>query len=202
MADKYANFAELALHEPPGAYRIRHRSTESSIAVIAPHGGAIEPGTSEIALAIAGDDLSYYLFDGQKTSNNAALHITSTNFDEPVCARLIATADRVLAIHGERSEDEMSFLGGRDELLTSSICAALQAAQFNVARHDDPQLQGTAQANVVNRGKRGEGVQLELSAGLRHRFFASLDLRGRGRPTPMLAEFARAVRSALRCHGG
>lgn len=92
VADKYSSFAELVQNEPPGAYSIRWRKTESTIAVIAPHGGAIEPGTSEIALEIAGADLSYYLFDGQKAKENSALHITSTRFDEPICRQLIATA--------------------------------------------------------------------------------------------------------------
>jgi phage replication-related protein YjqB (UPF0714/DUF867 family) len=57
------------------------------VAVIAPHGGGIEPGTSELATAIAGDDFSLYLFEGLKSAGNGELHITSTNFDEPISAK-------------------------------------------------------------------------------------------------------------------
>jgi phage replication-related protein YjqB (UPF0714/DUF867 family) len=42
-------------------------------AVIAPHGGAIEPGTTEVAEAIAGDRFSFYTLEGVKTRDNKRL---------------------------------------------------------------------------------------------------------------------------------
>jgi phage replication-related protein YjqB (UPF0714/DUF867 family) len=44
--------------------------------VIAPDGGSIEPGTSEIALKIAGLDFSFYAFEGRRKQHNNCLHIT------------------------------------------------------------------------------------------------------------------------------
>jgi len=48
MADKYASFQELQRGERRGVYRVLSRARKATIAVIAPHGGKIEPGTSEI----------------------------------------------------------------------------------------------------------------------------------------------------------
>lgn len=90
MSDKYNNFAELSAGELPGSYRIDFRNSHSEVIIAAAHGGSIEPGTSEITLALAGNSRSYYLFEGNKASNNRDLHITSSNFDEPECITLLS----------------------------------------------------------------------------------------------------------------
>ncbi len=54
MTDKYPNFATLEQHERSGIdYCVLVRREEPAFAIVAPHGGGIEPGTSEIADAIA-----------------------------------------------------------------------------------------------------------------------------------------------------
>jgi phage replication-related protein YjqB (UPF0714/DUF867 family) len=89
--DKYKSFAGLKAVERAGVDYCRIILPQNSeIAVIAPHGGGIEPGTSEIAKAIAGDKFSLYCFEGLKTEGNYRdLHITGTNFDDPDCVQLI-----------------------------------------------------------------------------------------------------------------
>jgi len=90
MADTYPNFAALARSQRSGIdYRVLVRRAEPAFAVIAPHGGGIEPGTSEIADAIAGEKHSCYEFEGLKPSGNSVLHITSTHFDEPMCLTVL-----------------------------------------------------------------------------------------------------------------
>lgn len=90
MADKYATFSLLAESMREGRdFRRRRRKRRVATAVIAPHGGGIEPGTSEVADAVAADDFSFYAFEGIK-SKNGDLHITSTRFDEPRCVTLPA----------------------------------------------------------------------------------------------------------------
>jgi phage replication-related protein YjqB (UPF0714/DUF867 family) len=42
---------------------------------VAPHGGAIEPGTSEVAKQVADNDLSLFIFEGIKPKGNKRLHI-------------------------------------------------------------------------------------------------------------------------------
>lgn len=197
MADKYANFAALEHVESPHAYAIRVRELGSHTVVLAPHGGEIEPGTSEVALALAGDDMSYYLFEGLKHKGNADLHITSTSFDEPRCLILVNTATVVVAVHGEASDEPVVYLGGRNAAYREALEDALAVAGFVACRHTNPALQGRDPLNIVNRGLSGVGVQLELSRGLRKQFFASLRRDGRRQPTPKLEAFARAVRSVV-----
>ena len=66
---KYASFAELALHEADGRdFRVvRIDRPGSTVAILAPHGGRIEAGTSEIAELIAGTEHSLFCFEGLKT---------------------------------------------------------------------------------------------------------------------------------------
>ena len=122
MADKYHSFNELSRNETSGmAFSISVRRARGSFAIVAPHGGEIEPGTSKIADAVAAKEFSYYAFDGLKVvSGNADLHITSTRFDEPMCLTVIGNSNVVLTVHGEESEVEGGavavFLGGLDDM--------------------------------------------------------------------------------------
>lgn len=199
MADKYANYMELARAQREGAdFSVTVRDRGSSLVVVAPHGGAIEPGTSEIALAVASDGLSCYLFEGLKPTGNSELHITSTNFDEPRCLQLISASMMVLALHGEGSMREVVFLGGREEELGSRLRQSLNNQGFDVAVHENQALQGLNPRNICNRGKLGRGLQLEISKGLRRTFFQSLDREGRRAKTARFVDFVSALGSALR----
>src|SRR5262245_11150501 len=79
VADKYRNFAALEKHERAGSdYDVLVRRAQDRFAIVAPHGGGIEPGTSELADGVAGLEHSFYTFEGLKTSGNGDLHITAT----------------------------------------------------------------------------------------------------------------------------
>jgi phage replication-related protein YjqB (UPF0714/DUF867 family) len=198
MPDKYLNFAALERNERRNIdFCVRSRDLGSRIAVIAPHGGKIEPGTSEVAIAIAGANLSFYAFEGRKPMGNRVLHITSTRFDEPTCLALIATAERVIAIHGEKSEDEVVFLGGLDKVGRTRMRNVIRREGFCVKTHTRRSLQGIGISNICNRGNAQTGIQVELSNGLRRSFFRSLSANGRNEHKPKLREFASAVREAL-----
>lgn len=198
MPDKYLNFAALASAEPPNAYSISMRNAGSPVVVVAPHGGGIEPGTSEIALAIAGSDLSYYLFEGKKVKNNRDLHITSSNFDEPEGLALMRNTNTVLAVHGEESDAETVYLGGLDVAALALLRRTLEHDGYEVREHANPQLQGLHKRNICNIGRNGAGVQLELSAGLRGSFFEAPTRSGRRKPTARLSEFATLIGRAVR----
>ncbi|MCZ6709482.1 MAG: poly-gamma-glutamate hydrolase family protein, partial [Gammaproteobacteria bacterium] len=77
--DKYANFRQLSENETEGVdFRVATRMLKAArTAVVAPHGGAIEPGTTEFALSVVGSELNYATFEGLKVSGNRDLHITS-----------------------------------------------------------------------------------------------------------------------------
>ena len=64
MADRSPDFATLAAaHEQDRDYRITVQDRGTRVVILAPHGGMIEPETASIARAVAGDDLSFYLFE-------------------------------------------------------------------------------------------------------------------------------------------
>ncbi len=199
MPDKYASFSALANGEVEGIdFCVRLLKRESPIAVIAPHGGGIEPGTSEIAEAIAGDDLSFYSFDGMKSAGNSVLHITSTRFDEPECLSLVEASRQVIAIHGEGSNKVVIFLGGRDIATLEKLRDSFARSGFRCEKHEDPAMQGTDKNNICNRGQTGAGIQLELGNGLRHSFFESLATRkGRETKTECFDRFVKSVWQAL-----
>jgi phage replication-related protein YjqB (UPF0714/DUF867 family) len=199
VADKYANFAELSRSERPGIdFGIRLRQAQGAFAIVAPHGGGIEPGTSEIADAVAAEASSFYAFQGLKPSGNADLHITSTRFDEPLCRTLISRSTVVLTIHGEHGDDDGEvFVGGLDERLGRRLGAALAAKGFQVGRHPDPRLQGRDRRNLCNRGTSGQGVQLELARAVRKEMFSSLSPSGRKQTTARFSAFVGALRSVL-----
>ena len=159
MADTYPNFATLEQHERAGIdYAVLVRREEPAFAIIAPHGGGIEPGTSEIADAIACQRWSFYAFEGLKRTGNRVLHLTSTCFDEPMCLVLLGNTNRVVTIHGEESDDdgEGVFVGGLDDDLGTSIGACLTAEGFNVRKHPGPQPAGARPSEHLQqrRGRR------------------------------------------------
>src|SRR5436190_3467580 len=78
---------------------------EAAKVVLALHGGGIEGGTSEIGLAVAGyhpatlapiadchglHDL--WIFEGLLTTDNNALHVTATHYDDPIALALVTHA--------------------------------------------------------------------------------------------------------------
>jgi phage replication-related protein YjqB (UPF0714/DUF867 family) len=187
MPDKYSGYAELISSEPHGAWRLRHEDRGSDVLVIAPHAGMIEHDTGEIAIAIAGDDLSYYLFEGRKHDHNRDLHLASARFDEPTALEMCSRARLVVAVHGKGVHDEIAYVGGGRRELVSALCAALIAAGFEAREETDPELGGRESRNLCNRGA-GGGLQLELGSSLRHRL---------GGQEIRRAEFAAAVRSVV-----
>lgn len=199
LADEYSNFKELAKSEAEGEdFAIKFADRKSNVLIMAPHAGGIEPGTSEIGLAIAQEELSYYLFEGIKSVGNAVLHITSTNFDEPQALHIAAKSKYIVAIHGERSESEVVYLGGRNQDLQNHIIASLKNEGFQVRKHHNPGLQGVSLTNICNRCASALGIQLELGKGLRRKFFMSLSSEGRKQTTEELEKFSTAVREGLK----
>jgi phage replication-related protein YjqB (UPF0714/DUF867 family) len=100
MPDRYRNYRALSAAERIGIdFSIETQDRETALIIATPHGGGIEPGTSEVARAIAGTNYSYYLFNGLKETGNQSLHITSSNFDEPSCRALLSSARIVIAVH-------------------------------------------------------------------------------------------------------
>jgi phage replication-related protein YjqB (UPF0714/DUF867 family) len=166
--DTYLNFLQLSACEKEGEdYEIESVFRDSSVAVIAPHGGRIEPFTTELAEMIAGNRFSFYTFKGLKPHGNTTLHITSHRFDEPRALKLVNRCQTIVAIHGQKHlQDAFIMVGGKDIGLLSHVTSAFRLSGFKL-RPPDKRLLALHKKNICNRGKSKQGIQIELSRGLR-----------------------------------
>lgn len=170
MSNKYINFQNLSEHEVEGVdFKIELIDRKSPVSVIAIHGGGIEPGTTEIARSLAGDDFSFYSFTGTKKTEkeNDTLHITSSAFDEPKCLGLVSKSNKVISIHGAKGEDEFLMVGGRDQDLKASLTKALKNGDYEI-RLASEDLNGDSPENICNKCISNKGIQFEISRGLRN----------------------------------
>lgn len=196
--DKYASYRELAVHETEGTdYVILAREGPSSVAIIAPHGGGIEPGTADIADAVAADQHAFAAFKGIKKTGNADLHIRSDRFDEPTAIRAAKQAHMVVTIHGCRGQDERVYVGGRNADAKIRVIDALNRAGFPAQESLKPGLRGRSRHNICNRCRTGQGVQIEISKGLREKMFEGLAKRSVRKKTDMFYRFVRTLRDAI-----
>jgi len=208
----YRTMQQLLTEHPKDDYEIFCFPRGSHVAIIAPHGGNIEPGTSEVARAIAGETFNLYCFEGfLPEQESSALHVTSANYDEPKCKELISNCDFVVAIHGTKGQERRTiYVGGLDEELRDAICEQLKGirwilmdgAEANLdivpVLHDGDKYAGRQKSNICNEGKprgenppHGKGVQLELSRIVRN------ELEHSSATHTNLAQLAQAVRSAI-----
>jgi phage replication-related protein YjqB (UPF0714/DUF867 family) len=197
--DRYANYDDLKRHEIEGKdYVILSRAGNSRIAVIAIHGGGIEPGTVDIADFLAGAKHAFYAFKGIKKKGNAVLHISSTRFDEPEGITIAKKAQTVVSIHGCHENCDIIFIGGKNQNLRDKICYALEKAGFDSEVSEKEGLHGRHPENICNRCMSGEGVQLEISRGLREKMFDNLGRRKLRKRNKLFFRFVETLKEALR----
>ncbi|AFI89768.1 MULTISPECIES: poly-gamma-glutamate hydrolase family protein [Pectobacterium] len=191
--DTYSCFAELKKSESEESFNITCEIENRSnvYAIMAPHGGRYESGTTEISLAIARDDLSIYIFNANKPRGNRTLHITSTNFDEPQCETMLRNVESVLAIHGAKDPatepKERIWVGGNlREIFKNHLTTTLKPLGFLI--EINPNFLGNEPKNICNRGISRQGMQLELTKSLRDRLLMDKKL---------LDQFSDSVRTAM-----
>jgi phage replication-related protein YjqB (UPF0714/DUF867 family) len=200
----YASYTALAAAKTEGVDYERRTLpvTGSTWAAIAIHGGGIEPGSGEVARAVADGLMAHYEFAAIQPSNNGDLHVTSTNFDEPICQGIVTSSLRCLSFHGYTGTTGVAetALGGLDTATADRIRAALQRAGFSVTTAAQ-EINGSDPANIANKTTLAAGVQLEMSNALRASFFPNGDLtramRDSGQRTATFAAYVAAVRSAF-----
>jgi phage replication-related protein YjqB (UPF0714/DUF867 family) len=187
--------------------------------ILAPHGGGIEPGTSELCLAVAGYHpanlpqippagvtYDYWMLEGVRDRDNAELHVRSTGCDDGVAVSLCAGSLNALALHGfqpgppDMSEDDQVVLvGGGNAILQGYLLEGLRKAEFDArdaSQHGE--LDGDATCNIVNRTLLGMGAQLELSTSLRDAMFTQHTRpRRKHTTTQRFWTFVAACRDAL-----
>lgn len=196
--DHYTSFENLRQNELYDAdYRIFWRIGSSGIAILSIHGGEIEPGTTRIADAIAGQEHSFYSFEGIKTAGNLVLHITSTRFDEPTAMQIVCYSEINISIHGSAILEPVVYLGGLDAELKHRISDKLCESGFKAIACSGAPFGATNQKNICNLCGRGMGVQMEISRGLRSMMFRDLTPEGRRHRTEVFFKFTEAVRMAI-----
>lgn len=194
--DRYQSYQELIEKEHEGIdYLINYREGNSDIALVAHHGGKIQPGTTEIADAIAGKDFAFYSFEGIKQDFNNILYISSHQFDEPIALDIVSKANQVITIHSQFGNDETIYLGGLDNSLKEKIKQYLEQSGFRSIQRK-PSFKGTNTQNICNRGVTGRGVQIGISWGLRKKLFDSLKSEDSNEQS-LWNRFIQAIRDAL-----
>jgi phage replication-related protein YjqB (UPF0714/DUF867 family) len=177
--------------------------------LIAPHGGGIEPGTSEIMRAVAMfGDWAWYDFAGfLRQGNKESLHITSTRFNEPTLLALLPQTKFVVSFHGAGEMGQpLASVGGKWKRGREAVVEAINAssAQHGLKAVDattgstPAHLRGLDDENLTNRGKSGEGVQIEFSREARNLLFPpNASREARGRRSTHLRPLARALHQAI-----
>lgn len=234
--DYYDSMSELYANETEGLnftrewrrHRARYDSLrdykdENKIFIMAPHGGSIESGTTELALATAGFvknfngtiDTSYtydyFIFNGTNPKNeNGRLHVTSSHYDDTDANALVNNSLVSLAFHGctDLQPDESTgegykacLIGGLDQELKEILEVQLMAAGFNAFITSQDTLDGSLPANIINKNKRGQGAQFELTTSLRRSFYAKNNPKDRRKSTTSdFWLFVNAIRASIEAY--
>ncbi len=158
--------------------------------------GGVEPGTSEIADRVAGEDHAFYSFEGWKRQGNFEMHITSRNFDEPIGVSIVKNSNTIVSLHGCNGNEKAVYIGGIDTKLIEKIKKALNDAGFPVKK--TPRFPGTSPLNICNRSRLGKGVQLEVTAPLRCSMFRDLTRPERKIPKNYFTKFVTVLHQGLK----
>ena len=191
MVDRFTSYTELARTFREGEdFRVIDRDPgRFTWLIMAPHGGKIEKGTSELARAVAADDHGLYLFEGLLPAANRDLHVTSHRFFEERLDALLGKAEFALGIHGCADGDhpETILIGGLGHDHKDRFQACLKEGGF-ASRISDHRLPGEHPQNTCNRCRSGKGIQLEIPLTLRLRLLDN---------PKVLEGMAEALRRAL-----
>ena len=188
-------------------------NAETQKIVMAIHGGGIEAGTSEIALATAGFHPAtlvpssdgrglhdFWLFEGLLLNGNGRLHVTASNYNEPIATELVRNARRCISLHGctDRQANGKIQLGGRDPSLRDIVLEELQAANFQAEIATNPLLDGSRPDNIANKTKIGGCAQLEMGTSFRRDLFGTNTRAQRKNTTnDKFRRLVRALRRAM-----
>ena len=180
-------------------YKIIYKPGVRSYLIVAPHGGNIEPGSTELAQAIANNNYGFYVFNGLKR-DSSSVFVPSTRFDEPELMRVTKNYSTVIAVHIVPSSDRIIYVGGDYRQIVDKIIKSLadQGFQSAITPRDGSAWNRT---NLVNRNTVG-GVQIEVSSAVLDDMFRgpSSNERIRQDPNRRTIEFTRfvnAIKSVL-----
>ncbi|MSU30619.1 hypothetical protein FYJ81_10635 [Staphylococcus sp. McC-251-APC-3A2] len=202
--DYYKSMTELYNDTKEGIdWKKDTRDVGKSVLIVAPHGGNIEQGTSELTKLVANNgDFDYFSFEAIRPSNNTQLHVTSTNYDDATLHDMIQDRTATISIHGAQGEEQLVYLGGYQSPLRDAIQSQLEHKGF-VVKIPPEYLGGLSNANFINKVEESTGVQLELTTALRKAFFKDGDASTASRKkienwTNTMYDFAEALNDAIK----
>jgi phage replication-related protein YjqB (UPF0714/DUF867 family) len=187
---------------------------------MAPHGGSIESGTTELALATAGfvknfngaidtsTTHNFFIFNGTNPKDeNGKLHVTASHYDDIDANELVSDSLISFAFHGctDLQPNESSgmgyaacLIGGRDQILKEIVEAQLMGSGFNAFITTQDDLDGSLADNIINKNKRSRGAQVELTTSLRKSFYTKHNRKDRRKnTTPDFWIFVNAIRASI-----
>ncbi|KGF26303.1 MULTISPECIES: poly-gamma-glutamate hydrolase family protein [Staphylococcus] len=201
--DKYHSMKELQNETIENEdWEIMTEDRDSDVTILAIHGGGIEPATSEIARVIANEgQFNYFVFNGIRTKGNNELHVTSINYDNDIAMNLVKSSERAVTIHGCLGEEDVAYIGGKDNQLKERIANELN--QIGVEVKEAPNhMSGVQDDNIVNCTKNEVGVQIELTSSLRKSLFKNNKFNRKSRMDESnwddkMYDFGQAINSAI-----
>ncbi len=202
--DYYKSMTELYKDTTEGIdWKKDTRNVGKSVLIVAPHGGNIEQGTSELTKLVANNgDFDYFSFEAIRPSNNTQLHVTSTNYDDATLHEMIQDRTATISIHGAQGEEQLVCLGGYQSPLRDAIQSQLELKGF-VVKIPPEYLGGLSNTNFINKVEESTVVQLELTTALRKAFFKDEDTSTASRKkienwTTTMYDFAEALNGAIK----
>ena len=207
MEDKYSSFQKLN-KDAPYSFKIKSNFKDGSFLIFTPHGGGIEPGTTELCKWFNDNSFSYYTFSGIRKTKCKELHITSHHFDEPRLFKMLNQHQCAISFHGmsnsmkQQHNNADIVLGGLNDVLLNELYTNLKKGSYTVvAARDFPEsnLRAHQPNNVTNRCISNKGVQIELSEDLRKKFFkGNYEKRlGRKHKTIEFKKFCKLIKDTL-----
>jgi phage replication-related protein YjqB (UPF0714/DUF867 family) len=200
---------------------------ENEVFIMAPHGGGIESGTTELALATAGytegfngqpatsATYDFFIFNGINAKyQNGRLHVTSSHYNDATAIELVKNSRISLAFHGCTDQQAAKaagkalkkgeaysacLIGGLDEDFLTLLETRLQGANFNAFITHSEMLNGDLPQNIINRNKRNKGgAQLEITTTFRRSLY-TIHNRTKRRTTtkPEFWLFVNTVRETI-----
>lgn len=183
MSDRFHSFEALCDVYTEGTdFAVVTRAVSGSeFVILAPHGGAIEYLTTELADEIADAWCSFYSFVGLLDRKRVRdIHITSHRFFEVRMDALLSRSTYALAIHGRKDmqtlgdlgevdDKETIYLGGLDVKLIEFLDEQLKSSGF-ATRLSGHAFLARNPVNLCNRCQSGTGAQIELPLSLRDAF--------------------------------
>ena len=102
------------------------------------------------------------------------MHVTSTNYDDPIALKLVQNSSRCISLHGlsNAAAKGKIQIGGGDTELANIVLEELTVAGIPAAIGTDPDTDASDPDNICNRTTSGAGVQLELGTTYRASLFA------------------------------